>query len=61
MLVAGGELKLGGVIGEGWVRIKDELKASCYCFQNTVVGINRNVSLCYLRRAALEKCLFFKC
>ena len=54
-------MKLGGVIGEGWVRIKDEFKASCYGFQNTVVCSYRNVSLCYLRRAALEKLLFFKC
>lgn len=55
---------MGDVIEEGWVRIKDEFKVSYYCFKNTVVYsyvVYRNVSLCYLRRAALEKLLFFKC
>lgn len=52
---------MGDVIEEGWARIKDEFKVSYYCFKNTVVYSYRNVSLCYLRRAALEKLLFFKC
>lgn len=59
-----GGVRLGDVIEEGWARIKDEFKVSYYCFKNTVVYsyvVYRNVSLCYLRRAALEKLLFFKC